>query len=113
MKKILFSLLVPALFMGLMTSCETDRDSNPTLDVSKAQEGFHLNVPANAVNNTYDLLAGESITRFDRNKKKKKSKSRKPQQDGAKVRENHSKKGENKSMKDEERQPHGSQQKEI
>ena len=60
-----------------------------------------------------DLLAGESITRFDRNKKKKKSKSRKPQQDGAKVRENHSKKGENKSMKDEERQPHGSQQKEI
>ena len=61
MKKILFSLLVPALFMGLMTSCETDRDSNPTLDVSKAQEGFHLNVPANAVNNTYDLLAGEKL----------------------------------------------------
>lgn len=61
MKKILFSLLVPAFFMGLMTSCETDRDSNPTLDVSKASEGFHLNVPANASNNTYDLLAGEKL----------------------------------------------------
>jgi hypothetical protein len=61
MKKILFSLLIPAIALTLMTSCETDRDSNPKLDVSKAQEGFHLNVPANAANNTYDLLSGEKI----------------------------------------------------
>lgn len=61
MKKILFSLLAPALLMGLMASCETDRDSNPTLDVSKAAEGFHLNIPTNASNNTYDLLASEKL----------------------------------------------------
>lgn len=43
------------------TACETDTDSNPTLDLSHVGEGFPLNVPANAENNTYDLANATSL----------------------------------------------------
>lgn len=43
------------------TACETDIDSNPTLDLSHVDEGFPLNVPANAENNTYDLANATSL----------------------------------------------------
>lgn len=43
------------------TACETDNDSNPTLDLSHVGEGFPLNVPANAENNTYDLANAKSV----------------------------------------------------
>lgn len=43
------------------TACETDTDSNPTLDLSHVDEGFPLNVPANAENNTYDLANATSL----------------------------------------------------
>lgn len=43
------------------TACDTDTDSNPTLDLSHVGEGFPLNVPANAENNTYDLANAKSV----------------------------------------------------
>lgn len=43
------------------TACETDTDSNPTLDLTHVDEGFPLNVPANAENNTYDLANATSL----------------------------------------------------
>lgn len=43
------------------TACDTDTDSNPTLDLSHVGEGFPLNVPANAENNTYDLANATSL----------------------------------------------------
>lgn len=43
------------------TACETDTDSNPTLDLSHVDERFPLNVPANAENNTYDLANATSL----------------------------------------------------
>ena len=43
------------------TACETDNDSNPTLDLSHVGEGFTLNTPANAQNNTYDLANAKSV----------------------------------------------------
>ena len=43
------------------TACDTDTDSNPTLDLSHVDEGFPLNVPANAENNTYDLANATSL----------------------------------------------------
>lgn len=43
------------------TSCDKDIDSNPTLDTSHAKDGFVLNVPANAANNTYDLSSSEGL----------------------------------------------------
>lgn len=49
-------------FMALgFTSCDEDRDSNPTLDLSHVSEGFVLNTPANAANNTYDLINASSV----------------------------------------------------
>lgn len=55
-------LMLPALILPLMfTSCEKDDDSNPTLDLSHLSDGFVLNTPANAANNTYDLAAANSV----------------------------------------------------
>ena len=55
MKKIFKFMLLPALVLPLLfTSCDEDRDSNPSLDLSHLAEGFVLNTPALAENNTYD-----------------------------------------------------------
>lgn len=55
-------MLLPALVLPLMlASCDEDRDSNPTLDVSHASDGFVLNVPANAANNVYDLASSTGV----------------------------------------------------
>ncbi len=55
---------VAALAALTLTACEKDDDSNPTLH--KNTTGFTVNTPANAQNNTYDLLsasrAGGSLT---------------------------------------------------
>ena len=60
MKKlsIIFPLLVGAF---LMVACETDRDDNPTIDLSKKQEAITLNIPTFA-NSTYDLANTDSVT---------------------------------------------------
>ncbi len=55
----LFALL--AMVTLGFTACETDNDSNPTLDLSHVGEGFTLNTPANAQNNTYDLANAKSV----------------------------------------------------
>ena len=52
--------LIAVVTLGF-TACETDTDSNPTLDLSHVDEGFPLNVPANAENNTYDLANATSL----------------------------------------------------
>ena len=55
-------MLLPALVLPLLfTSCDEDRDSNPTLDLSHLSEGFVLNTPALAENNTYDLKSAKSL----------------------------------------------------
>lgn len=55
-------MLLPALVLPLLfTSCDDDRDSNPTLDLSHLAEGFVLNKPALAENNTYDLNSAKSL----------------------------------------------------
>ena len=62
MKKIFKLMLLPALVLPLLfTSCDEDRDSNPTLDLSHLAEGFVLNKPALAENNTYDLNSAKSL----------------------------------------------------
>lgn len=62
MKKIFKLMLLPALvFPLLFTSCDEDRDSNPTLDLSHLAEGFVLNTPALAENNTYDLKSAKNL----------------------------------------------------
>ena len=61
MKKIFQYLLLPVVAILMVTSCETDIDSNPTLDLSHVGDGFVLNVPAMATNNTYDLTAAEKL----------------------------------------------------
>jgi len=62
MKHILKAMLIPVLAMPLiLASCESDTDSNPTLDLSQSKS-FVLNVPANAANNTYDLTSAEALT---------------------------------------------------
>jgi hypothetical protein len=62
MKHIFKWMMLPALMLPLVfCSCDDDRDSNPTLDTSKASEGFVLNVPANAANNTYDLANASGV----------------------------------------------------
>ena len=62
MKKIFKFMLLPALVLPLLfTSCDEDRDSNPTLDLSHLAEGFVLNTPALAENNTYDLKSAKSL----------------------------------------------------
>ena len=43
------------------TSCETDDDSNPKLDLSHVGEGFTLNVPAYSATNIYDLANSEGV----------------------------------------------------
>lgn len=55
----LFALLA-VVTLGF-TACDTDTDSNPTLDLSHVGEGFTLNTPANAQNNTYDLANAKSV----------------------------------------------------
>ncbi len=63
MKKIFQWMLMPALVLPLLfTSCSDDNDSNPTLDLSHAADGFVLNTPAYAENNTYDLASASSLT---------------------------------------------------
>lgn len=55
-------MLLPALVLPLLfTSCDEDRDSNPTLDLSHLAEGFVLNTPALAENNTYDLKSAKTL----------------------------------------------------
>jgi hypothetical protein len=62
MKKIFKFMLLPALVLPLLfTSCDEDRDSNPTLDLSHLAEGFVLNTPALAENNTYDLNSAKNL----------------------------------------------------
>ena len=63
MKKIFKFMLLPALVLPLLfTSCDDDRDSNPTLDLSHVADGFVLNNPAVAENNTYDLISAKYLT---------------------------------------------------
>lgn len=59
MKKfsILASLILGAL---LFTACEADRDSNPTIDLSKPQAAIHLNTPTFAIG-TYDFDMTDAI----------------------------------------------------
>ncbi|MGM9702863.1 MAG: SusF/SusE family outer membrane protein [Prevotella sp.] len=52
-----FTLL--ALMAFTLTSCEKDIDSNPTFKANTT--GFKLNVPANAANNTYDLVSSTGL----------------------------------------------------
>lgn len=52
-----FTLL--ALVAFTLTSCEKDTDSNPTFKPNTT--GFKLNVPANAGNNTYDLVSSSGV----------------------------------------------------
>ncbi len=55
-------MLLPALVLPLLfTSCDDDRDSNPTLDLSHVADEFVLNTPAVAENNTYDLISAKSL----------------------------------------------------
>jgi starch-binding outer membrane protein SusE/F len=63
MKKIFKLMLLPAMALPLLfTSCSDDNGSNPTLDLSHTADGFVLNLPAYATNNTYDLASAESLT---------------------------------------------------
>lgn len=59
MKKLSFitSLLIGTL---LFTACDADRDDNPVIDLTKAQQPITLNSPAFA-NGTYDLANTESL----------------------------------------------------
>ena len=55
-------MLLPALVLPLLfTSCDEDRDSNPTLDLSHLADRFVLNTPALAENNTYDLSSAKNL----------------------------------------------------
>ena len=55
-------MLLPALVLPLLfTSCDEDRDSNPTLDLSHLADGFVLNTPALAENNTYDPYYAKNL----------------------------------------------------
>ena len=55
-------MLLPALVLPLLfTSCDEDRDSNPPLDLSHLADGFVLNTPALAENNTYDLNSAKNL----------------------------------------------------
>ena len=55
-------MLLPAMVLPLIfTSCDEDRDDNPTTDFSHVGEQFVLNTPANAENNTYDLASAQSL----------------------------------------------------
>lgn len=58
MKKIFYSLLFAGITLGMATSCEEDRDSNPVLNTNVST--FTLNTPANA-SNVYDLENSEYV----------------------------------------------------
>lgn len=61
MKSIIKSLLAPVGLLAVlpfMASCETDTDSNPTLQQPTT---FVLNTPAYAENNVYDLANAETV----------------------------------------------------
>ena len=58
MKKIFKIVLLSIFALPLFTACETDDDSNPIL---KEPSSFPLNVPANALNNVYDLKNAQII----------------------------------------------------
>lgn len=61
MKQILKLMVLPAMMLPLLlTSCDEDRDSNPTFDDSRKGD-FVLNIPATSQNNTYDLASAESL----------------------------------------------------
>lgn len=62
MKSIYKLIVLSLLAMPLaFTSCETDDDSNPRLDLSHVGEGFVLNTPAYAKDNVYDLAKSEGV----------------------------------------------------
>ena len=55
-------MMLPLMVLPLIfASCDTDDGSNPTLDLSHVSEGFVLNTPAYAENNTYDLINSEGV----------------------------------------------------
>lgn len=55
-------MMLPLLVLPLLfASCDKDDDSNPTLDLSHVGEGFVLNTPAYAANNTYDVANSEGV----------------------------------------------------
>lgn len=55
-------MMLPLMVLPLIfASCDTDDGSNPKLDLSHVSEGFVLNTPAYAENNTYDLVNSEGI----------------------------------------------------
>lgn len=61
MKNIIKSLFAPVLVLALsplFTACDSDIDSNPTL---QEPTSFVLNTPANAENNTYDLANADYV----------------------------------------------------
>ena len=55
-------MMLPLMVLPLIfASCDTDDGSNPKLDLSHVSEGFVLNTPAYAENNTYDLVNSEGV----------------------------------------------------
>jgi hypothetical protein len=52
-----FTVLALSAFM--LTACDSDTDSNPTFVPNT--DGFQLNVPAHAANNTYDLASADGL----------------------------------------------------
>ena len=55
-------MMLPLMLLPLIfASCDTDDGSNPKLDLSHVSEGFVLNTPAYAENNTYDLVNSEGV----------------------------------------------------
>lgn len=58
MKKVINMLLLAVLSLPLFTACETDIESNPTLNEPTS---FVLNVPAYAINNVYDLKNSKTV----------------------------------------------------
>ena len=62
MKSIYKLMMLPLMVLPLIfASCDTDDGSNPKLDLSHVSEGFVLNTPAYAENNTYDLVNSECV----------------------------------------------------
>lgn len=62
MKNIFKLMMLPLLAAPLLLgACSEDTDSNPTLDLSHVSDGFVLNTPANAENNTYDLANADGL----------------------------------------------------
>lgn len=54
--------MLPLLVLPfLLASCDKDIDSNPELDLSHVSEGFVLNTPAYAENNSYDLKNSDGV----------------------------------------------------